>query len=231
MDTVTTVCKWLMFIAISFFFTALGVDVFVSMQRNEILRQQAAVVLADAHTFMFNASTTTYNANIALTELNKPKIGVIAQLYETIRGVRLATDNLNKAAIDERLFLEKQQPEAMAKFNTILDNTAKATDTLNKKIDDVGTKSATTIESLNSSVQKADTAIESLNKVVSNPDIPATISNIKGITADGKETTGYIKVEAKDTADWWHSFLHPTLAQRIYNGVKNVGISVAKFIW
>ena len=64
----------------------------------------------------------------------------------------------------------------------------------------------TTTSSLNKAVVDADTMI---------PDVQATMVNVRGMTADGKETTAMAK-------DWLHGILHPTWATRIKNAMLDV---------
>jgi ABC-type transporter Mla subunit MlaD len=213
-----------MFAAISFFFSAAGIAIIFCIKA--------------AHTETAKVNAVLDNANATLTELNRPKFGVIAQVYAVTLNARLALDNANKAAIDERLFLEKQQPLEMDKLNAILDQTNRVLVSVNTTVSGIGVHTDTTLDSLNQTIVQTRpvfvqfaTTLQSTNKVISDPNIPATINNLKQTTASLNQTVQDSDAIVKDTQQWWHSFLHPSWGKRIWNAVTNTGETVAKFFF
>jgi hypothetical protein len=223
-NTVTFIIKWLMFAAIAFFFSCAGVAIIVGIHA------------AHNETAKLNAILDSVNAS--LTELNRPKTGVIAQVYAVTLNARLALDNANKAAIDERLFLEKQQPLEMEKLNGILDQTNRVLLSVNTSVSGIGLHTDTTLDSLNQTIvqsrqmlDESTQTLRSANKVIADPNIPATINNLNQTTASLHDTVQHSDAIVQDTQQWWHSFLHPSWGKRIWNGVTNTGETVAKFFF
>lgn len=224
MNTVTNIAKSLMFAAIALFFGALTYGVFVGI--NAAKSTQAKV-----NTTLDSLNTVATNANVALVEINKPKTGVIAQTYDVVRDTRLTLDNANKAAIDERLFLEKTQPEEMGKLNAILDSTNGLLHATSNSIGVISVHTDTVLHSVNqdaialhSTLDEATGTLHSANALVADKSIPATLQNIQ-------QTTESTAAMVKDTQTAWHKFLHPSWPQRIWNGVTGAGISIAKFFF
>lgn len=224
MNTVTTVLKWLMFVAISSFFGVATFALIVGIKGSKETQLK------------INAALDGVNATLA--QVNKPKSGELAEVQDVTRNLRLTVDNLNKAAIDERFYLEKQQPIEVQKFNAILDTT-------NTQLNTLGSRAAVVVDSLNSAVTQSTKVLDqsaqtlrAANKVISNPDIPATIANVKGATANLETTTASLHKTVEDsdaivvdTKNWWHSYLYPKWPKRVLHIVTNAGESVAKFFF
>src|SRR5579859_4143739 len=66
-----------------------------------------------ANSILDNVQTTTSNLKDASTNF-----------YPLMRDVRLDVDNLNKAAIDERIYFEQTLPDITSDVTTILNNTS-----------------------------------------------------------------------------------------------------------
>lgn len=210
MNTVTNVAKCLMFMAIAFFFSVAGYSLLTGVQAIKATQTKINEVLD--------------NSNTALLEINKPKTGVIAQTYEVLHDARLTLDNANKAAIDERLFLEKQQPLEIEKLNAILTTT-------NYSINKLSSNTSTVLHTvnddaltLNETMNKATITLQSANELINNKNIPITLANIQATTASTAAIT-------QDTQQAWHKYLHPSWPQKLWNGVTGAGISIAKFFW
>lgn len=216
-NTFTNVFKCLMFAAIAFFFTIGGYAIYVGINAAKVTQTKI--------------NTALDSVNVAVVELNKSKTGVIAQLYGTIHDARLTLDNTNKAAIDERLFLEKQQPLEMEKLNAILDQTNSVLTTANSSINLLSINSNAVLHSVdkdiataNGTLAEATVTIHSANALVSDQNIPKTLDNIQ-------QTTASTAAMVKDTQTAWHKFLHPSWMQKLYSGVTGAGVSIAKFFW
>lgn len=217
MNTLTSIVKSLMFAAIALFFGALTYGTYVGINAVKITQTKLNTLLD--------------NSNAALVEINKPKTGIIAQTYDVVRDTRLTLDNANKAAIDERLFLEKQQPLEMEKLNAVVDSTNMLLVSTNDSVGAISVHTDTVLNSVNqdaialhSTLDEATGTLHSANTLVADKSIPKTLDNIQ-------QTTAATAAMAKDTQTAWHKFLHPTILQKVWNGVTGAGISIAKFFW
>ncbi len=210
MNTVTSIAKSLMFAAIALFFGALTYGVYVGANAAKVTQAKLNTVLD--------------NSNTALTELNRPKTGVIAQTYSTIHDLRLTLDNTNKAAIDERLFLEKTQPLEVEKLNAILDSTNSLVNATSNSIGVIAIHTDTVLHSVHSTLDETTSTLHSANALIGDKSIPKTLDNMQ-------QTTASTAAMAKDTQTAWHKFLHPSWPQKIWNGVTGATISIAKFFW
>lgn len=58
-----------------------------------------------------------------------------------------------------------------------------------------------------------------------------TSPDTKGMLAHGNHATAEFDGAITDTADYWHSTLHPRWPKRVYSALTSAGISVAKFFY
>lgn len=183
-------------------------------------------------------NTVVGNINDTLYELNRPKIGVISQIYHVTLDARLTLDNANKAAIDERLYLEKQQPIEMEKINGLLDRSSETLSSLQDSIAGIASRSDTVADNLNQTVEQSrkmlvqsTAAVSSAQKVISNPAIPEMFNNLNKTILSLHDTVNHSDAIVIDTQEWWHKFLHPSLGHKIWNLVTHTSETVAKFFW
>lgn len=166
----------------------------------------------------------------AINQVTAPKSGTIALLNDNLRNLRLTIDNANKAAIDERLFLETTQPAEVAKVNGILDSanslikgsmrdeaqlTQRASLTLDAGTDAVKgllpleTQLRKDSETLNKSLEGINTSVDGINALVNNPANVKTLNNVQ-------EGTAAMAGAAKDGQQWLHSALHPGWVRKVW---------------
>lgn len=176
--------------------------------------------------------------NKTLVEVNKPKDGLIYRL-------RVTLDNINKGALDERLFLEQTQPLEVIKLNESLDNFNKliassgvSVSAIGTTVSSIGTNVNNNLSSLNIAINdlhpllvESKKTISNADSLIANKDVPVIIANLKDSTANLKTSSTNVTAMIADTKDYWHKLLHPTWAQKIYSVVTNVGIKVGLALW
>jgi prefoldin subunit 5 len=157
-------------------------------------------------------------------ELSTAKTGIIPLVQDDLRNFRLTLDNANKAAIDERFFLEHAQPVELARINKILDSSnelvteatrhgarlsdealadLQAADDTIRGLDPLEAKLGTTVESLTATTKDLD-------KLVGDPENVKTLANVQAGTRALAETS-------KEGQQWFYQVLHPTWPQKIYH--------------
>src|ERR1700739_2862001 len=137
--------------------------------------------------------------------------GPIAILDKDLSDLRLTLDNVNKAAIQERVFLEETQPAEVAKMNSVLDST-------HQTIQDV----QPVLASANSELLILQAATQHLDAVIADPHLTATIAN-----ADS--TTKHLDATSSDVKDYVHGILHPTWPHRIWGLMLDIGSALNPF--
>ena len=172
----------------------------------------------------------------AMVTVNAPKKGTIALLNDDLKNLRLTLDNANKAAIDERIFLEQTQPIEVANLNRILSsaNTLLRTSNRNEQLlsdqasvaIQAGTDAVKNLEpledhlsaastSLDTSIQSINLSVKDIDTLVTNPANIQTLNNVQSGTAA-------LAATAKDGQQWVHSALHPGWAHKVWGVVLDV---------
>lgn len=195
----------LLLIAVSTFFFTLSYQIIHVGQHvsNALMAITDEAQEAKQVTDHLNKTVTQINYIIRDTDdlvigLNKPKTGTIAVLDHDLGAIRLAVDNVNQAALQERFFLEKTQPEEVAKLNQVVDTT---NDTIKKMQPVLG--------STNAEIVQLQLTTAQIDKLISDPELIATINNVEA-------TTEHVNATSADVQKVVSGYLHPTWAHRIY---------------
>jgi hypothetical protein len=166
---------------------------------------------------------------VATKQISAAKVGVIPLVEDDLRNLRLTLDNANKAALDERFFLEKAQPVELAKINEILDSSnqlVKQSGDQERQIADSATATLHTASDaikdieplethLDATVQALTVTTNDLDKLVSDPENVKTLGNVQVGTAAMAET-------AKDGQQWFYQALHPTWVHKVWGVMLDV---------
>lgn len=197
----------------------------------EILKASALISICFlAVTLGLGIRSVATNLNKSLNLVNAQKTGVIAVLNDDLSNLRLSLDNANKAAIDERLFLEKTQPDEVKRVNVILDNANKLIQGSTKDEAQLTQRATLTIdagtdavkgllpleaqlgrdsETLNKSLEGVNTSIKDIDALVNDPANVKTLNNVQ-------EGTAAMAGAAKDGQQWLHSALHPGWVKKVW---------------
>jgi hypothetical protein len=128
-----------------------------------------------------------------------------ATLYKEQKSLDMWNANISETLANVNIAVVA----ATANENAISKSTV---ETLQATSDSVKTL-APLMVNLNSEIDAAHAATLGVTAMI--PDIQATVVNVKGMTADGHETTTMTK-------DWLHGILHPTWATRVKNAFLDV---------
>lgn len=171
--------------------------------------------------------TTVQKLNSDLDELHD----VLKEGYKVTLQARLTVDNVNKAAIDERMFFEKQVPPMMAQVQTILGNTntliVSANEATKSLTDDENAISDRTVDVLKStniaiiqlqplldkgqdSLQQVAATLADIDARVKSPEITDTLDNID-------VATGHLSTAAGDVEHQVHNLVYPKPAVSVIN--------------
>lgn len=182
-----------------------GASVFVLL-----LQMSSAVKHADSE-----LSGTFADLNGTIVQLN----GTIAQIRETatlsgklVNDARISADNLNKAAIDERFYFERQLPVLIDQAHGILANVQTATADLHPLLQETTARTA----ALAPLEQSAAQLVADAGVTVRDPHIAASLGNLEVASAElvvmgreGTATGASVQAMAKDGQDEVHRLTHP----------------------
>jgi hypothetical protein len=192
--------------ALSFFgcFALVGVG-FAGFQARE-----AAITLQN------DADNITASTVARMNELQAP----IHESRQLLRDGRLTLDNVNKAAIDERLYLEKQLPTTLGRFDALLD-AANATVSSVQPVTAAATRSLDETTARLHDLQPVESGaakmIADADVLVSDPHIAEAAAHADDATAALASTAKHLDGTAADTQEAVHKFLHPSWGVRIAN--------------
>lgn len=179
------------------------------------LSAKASATLAGIDKTVGTVNTTVSSLNQTLTAINQPKYGVVAMLNDDLRNLRLTLDNANKAAIEERFFLEKTQPEEVAKLNTVINSSNELIQSTTKNEKVLTDAALGAVQTTNVAVTALIPVENNLAKVtldldtlVNDPSNKQTIKNVQTGTAA-------LAATAHEGEEWFHGILHPTWPSRI----------------
>lgn len=167
---------------------------------------------------------TITQVNILVTNLNK-KEGTMFLLNKDALNLRVAIDNLNSAAIDERIYFEQTMPTITTNINSILSNSSQLVSDTNKTVNQNIPSQITTItQPLSDTVKSANAEIIRLqattdattilvkqaqitladaNKIVTNPNVTDAVKNADQLLKNSDHITNQIN---KTIYNWRHPF-------------------------
>lgn len=142
---------------------------------------------------------------------------ILTQTYKITSDTRLTLDNVNKAAIDERFYFEKQVPLVTADVRNLIqtsDATIAGLQTISPRVGtllDTANQTVAGIQPTEKSATDAlvglHTSLDLFNTTLSDPNIKTTMFNVAGITQSANHMLLTAdQVETKAT----HSYLHPS---------------------
>lgn len=160
--------------------------------------------------------------------------GAIAQMQTTaalggklVNDARLSTDNINKAAIDERFYFERQLPELMDQARGILGNVQTATADLDPLLRETTART----HDLASIETNAAELVADADITVRDPHIAASLKNLDTSTAelavaskDSAATLGSVKAITADMQQEVHGFVHPVKKKGFWATVDGVAL-------
>jgi len=181
----------------------------------------AVVSLVGASVFVLclQVSSAVERTNDTLNGTFANLNGAIAQVQTTaalsgklVNDARLSADNLNKAAIDERFYFERQLPQLMDQAHGILANVQTATGDLYPLL----TETTARTHDLAAVEASANKLIVDADVTVRDPHIAASLKNIEASTAqlavasrESAATMGSVQAMAADGQEEVHKMTHP----------------------
>jgi hypothetical protein len=139
------------------------------------------------HTFNTNMDVYTTKTNIILEHSDT----AVLNINKLINDARLSTDNINKAAIDERIFYEKQIPQFTVELHGILQQTSSsvlAIQTIPPRVNNLLDTSANTVAGLQTTTSNINKTILNTNTLITSPEIQQSLINLQTTTANSAET-------------------------------------------
>jgi hypothetical protein len=163
----------------------------------------------------------------AIAEISKGIGNTNAQAQKVLMNARLSLDNVNKAAIDERLYLERALPETMSHVNDLLIAAKDSTSALQqtegsaRNLLDEATLRVRDLEPLEQSatslLSHSSDAIKHADDLASDPHVKAALVNIDSASLSVADAAKHLDGTAEDTQVAVHKFLHPSWGARIVN--------------
>jgi hypothetical protein len=132
---------------------------------NSNKNESLAFIKADS--ILDNVQATTSNLKDASTNF-----------YPLVRDVRLDVDNVNKAAIDERIYFEQTLPGVTSDVTTILNSTNKSMANVDGAVKDT----QSIIKGFGPIESDLGTTVKSLNYFLNSPTITETMNNVQKTT-------------------------------------------------
>jgi hypothetical protein len=190
---------------------------------HSILKALALVVAiavgAAAFVLLFQISSAVKHADTALAGMFRQLNGAISQVQTTaelggklVNDARLSADNLNKAAIDERFYFERELPGLIAQAHGILANIQTATADLHPLLEETTART----RALKPLEENAAELVKDLDVTARDPHIAASLVNLEELAAQlavtGRESAaamGSVQAMAKDGQDEVHKMTHP----------------------
>lgn len=163
--------------------------------------------------------TTIKKANGTLDQASS----TLLTIHKLTNDARLTLDNVNRAAIDERFYFEKEMPGIVGNVQNVLNDTHRllvsandATQSLNASQVKVTQASVAVLDTTRETIGHVDLVLgqadvdlanlevaeKDLDKVINSPDIVGTLHNINETTASGSRTMSDIETEV-------HKITHP----------------------
>ena len=159
--------------------------------------------------------------------------------YKVLHAGRVTVDNVNRAAIDERMYFEQQLPGLMARADGVLGNIQTATADMDPLV-----RSATArvdglapLEADAADVLAGATGVtRGVGQLAADPRIPEAIGNLDAATAqlavtsrESAETMASVKAMAADGQEEVHHLTHPRPLVSIANWTLKVVHAIGGF--
>ena len=161
----------------------------------------AVQILTDADATMVTSQKQIQSLQVPIT-----RAGAL------VNDARLAVDNANKAAIDERFYFEKALPPMLVHTESTLANVETVTAALPPLLQ-AATKRTQALAPIETN---AATLIGDADLILKDPQILDALANVDKTSAEllvaSRESAGMLastQAMAADTEQRWHAFLHP----------------------
>lgn len=189
----------------------------------EVLKALALLVVsmvgASLFVLLLQISSTVKHADDELNGTFSQLNGAIAQVQTTavlsgklVNDARLSADNLNKAAIDERFYFERQLPALMDQAHGILASVQTAT----ADLDPLLVETTARTRALGPIEGSAAQLVADADVTVRDPRIGASLGNLETSTAqlavasrESAATMGSVQAMAADGQEEVHKLTHP----------------------
>jgi hypothetical protein len=199
----------------------------------------AIMVGAAVFVLLLQVSTAVKRTDDTLNGTFSNLNGAIAQVQKTailsgklINDARLSTDNLNKAAIDERFYFEHQLPGLMGQAHSILANVQVATADLHPLL----TETTARTHDLAAIEAGAMQLVAHADVTVQDPNIAASLVNIEASTAqlavasrESAAAMGSVRAMAADGQEEVHKLTHPKALDEVADWTLKVVHAIGGF--
>ena len=167
-----------------------------------------------------DASLDTMTAHtVAMEDAAKRQIDALETLKLT-HDARLTLDNVNKAAIDERMYFEREVPAAMGRVNAALDGVREDEAGL-RETESAATmvldQTTTQLHLLTPIETRAVSTLSDMDALIANPHWAQTLTNLDATTAASASTAQHLDGTAGDVQTAVHGYLHPGWKTRAVN--------------
>lgn len=207
----------LLLVAVAVFFFTLSYEVTQVGKHVSNTLMSVSDTSASLNKTVTNINNTILDIDTTVTGLSKPKTGTISVINADLGAIRLAVDNVNQAALSERFFLEKTQPEEVAKLNNVVD-------TANSTIQHV----QPLLTNASDELLALQTATHSFNTLISDPQLSQTVTNINSTSKHLNATSEEIEKTSADVQHEVHEYVYPGPWKRVWGYISGVGMDVGK---
>jgi hypothetical protein len=189
----------------------------------EVLKALALTTLivcgAGAFVLLLQVSSAVRHADRELAAVAGAAGGVLdgaaattARAGKLVDDARLTTDNVNRAAIDERMYFERDVPALMDQAHGILGNVQRATADLDPLLNETTAR----VHGLQKVEDGSADLFVHVNGMMADPRIWATLGNVEASTAqlaiasrEAAATGASVQAMAADGQQEVHTLLHP----------------------
>jgi hypothetical protein len=174
-------------------------------------------------------------ASATLQTINRPcgaghACGTLADIGKTLNTARLTLGQIEIAANHEDMrigVLDAQEAQiasdthaALAKVSTDLDSVKSTVDGLQPSE-----------QALTAELGEAEKATAAVTALASDPNLREMAANLNAASENANMTLAHASATTADVQQAVHAYLHPSWAAKIWHGITNTGVEVAKFLW
>lgn len=184
---------------------------------------KVAPLLAQANLDLQEAHRLVLEAALTAEEARKASSMEVTALPQLTAGVQATLGSANEAVLATRDVAVQLKASAVQ----ITADSSAVLHTANTTVAGLGNVEASAVRS----IDQIELSTSHLDVLLSDPDIPIIVSNLHATSVNLTATTGSVKDTAADVQQAVHSYLHPTLAVKIYHAIANTGVEVGKFFF
>jgi hypothetical protein len=181
------------------------------------------------------AAILEQNATATLQSINRPcgtgkPCGTLADVAKTLGTIRLTAGQVEIAANheDKRIgIMDAQETQIAGDTHALLAKAGGDLDTLDRTI--LGLQPIETEAQVE--VVELQRATKALTALESDPNLTATAKNLNAASAHASDALLHVDGTTADVQQAVYSYLHPTMAQKIWHAVADTGVEVGKFFF